>query len=311
MELFSAPFLALVGCWALNAVWPLVSQSGLRTYPPLVFTEAAFVLGFLFLLPELIRRREWKTFLSPKAACHFLAIAIFYGTPCLLYIAALSYTTPSSAGVVAEIEVLYSMVLSAWLLRESIGWRQAAASAMVVLGTGLILAHDSGTSRWKGDMMIAASAWMYQVSHILVKRLPAEVSPTAITGGRLFYQSAVFVIPVCGWALLRPTHAAWAWSWPGIGCAFVEGAGVIGVAGVFWYAAIRKIDLAKCTAFILSYPALTMLLSWLLGREAISAAQISGLAVTLAGAAWLSWLMIPTGAPSRLELSADAARMTP
>ncbi len=310
MELFSAPFLALVGCWALNAVWPLVSQSGLRTYPPLVFTEAAFILGFLFLVPAMIRRREWKSFLSLKASLHFLAIAIFYGTPCFLYIAALAYTTPSSAGVVAEIEVLYSMVLSAWLLRESIGWRQAAASVMVVLGTGLILAHDSGTSRWKGDMMIAASAWMYQVSHVLVKRLPAEVSPTTITGGRLFYQSAIFLIPVCGWMILRPAQAAW--SWPGVGCAFVEGAGVIGVAGVFWYAAIRKIDLAKCTAFILSYPALTMLLSWFLGRESISTAQISGLAVTLAGAAWLSWLMMPAGSASlRVELSEDAARMTP
>ena len=39
------------------------------------------------------------------------------------------------------------------------------------------------------------------------------------------------------------------------------------LALLLWYAAILRMDLAKATAFLLSYPALTMLLSWLeLGR---------------------------------------------
>ena len=60
------------------------------------------------------------------------------------------------------------------------------------------------------------------------------------------------------------------------------------LALVFWYSAILRMDLAKATAFLLSYPALTMLFSCALGRERVCALQVAGLAITLAGAYWLS-----------------------
>ena len=65
---------------------------------------------------------------------------------------------------------------------------------------------------------------------------------------------------------------------------------------------IEPQDLAKATAFLLSYPALTMLASWLLGRESIHALQVAGLIVTLAGAGWLSRITLRAHA-STLKLS--------
>ncbi len=294
MDPFSAPVLALVGAWTLNALWPLVAQSGLRLYSPFLFGEAAFVLGFAALLPALFYRREFKAIAAADVWPRFLAIGFFYGVPSFLYIAAMGYTTPSSAGVVAEIEVLYSMLLSAWLLEEAIGLKQIAASLLVVSGTALILGHDLGGGKWKGDVMIAASAWMYQVAHVLVKRLPPHLGSSSIACARILSQSAIFLIPVGLWCWMGPASVRWTWSWPGLTLLIFESVAVIALSGALWYAAIRAMDLAKSTAFLLSYPALTMLLSWSLGREAVSRLQIEGLLATLAGAVWLSLQMAPS-----------------
>ena len=59
---------------------------------------------------------------------------------------------------------------------------------------------------------------------------------------------------------------------------------------VLWYKAIRNMELSTATTFMLSYPALTLVFSWALGRETISGVQIMGLACSFAGAAWTARL---------------------
>lgn len=66
---------------------------------------------------------------------------------------------------------------------------------------------------------------------------------------------------------------------------------------VLWYVSIRGMDLSKATAIMLSYPALTLLYSRLLGAEPIGPHQWAGLCVTLAGAWWLTWLAAQARAP--------------
>ena len=53
---------------------------------------------------------------------------------------------------------------------------------------------------------------------------------------------------------------------------------------MFWYRAIRNMDLAKATAVILSYPVFTYMISVALGMEKIAAWQIAGLCFALSGA---------------------------
>ena len=57
---------------------------------------------------------------------------------------------------------------------------------------------------------------------------------------------------------------------------------------VVWYKAIRALDLGKVTAIYLSYPVLSLLISSVLGLEQPTTPQLLGLAITLAGAYWVS-----------------------
>lgn len=284
-----SPLAALVLDWILTALWPIVGKSGAARYSVPLFLEAGMVLGFLSMAPWLFLRGGARKMFSAELAPPLVMMASFSGAASLIYVYAVQFTTPANAGIMAQVEVLYSGLLCAWLLGEAISGKQVLASILVMGGTGLILAHDLASPRWKGDLMILATPWMFQVSHIFAKRLPPGLDPVLISAARVFYGALVF-FPVAAWSALH--GGDWTWSASGLGLLLFQGIGLSALNLVLWYMAILRMDLAKATAFLLSYPALTLLFSWAMGREAVSAQQVAGLAVTLAGAFWLSRLAV-------------------
>ena len=78
-------------------------------------------------------------------------------------------------------------------------------------------------------------------------------------------------------------QALWVWLYTGIL--------KYGWAMILWYQAIRALDLGKVTAIYLSYPVLSFALSVLLGLETPHVYQFIGMALTLTGAYWISWIV--------------------
>ncbi|MDE2039367.1 MAG: DMT family transporter [Elusimicrobia bacterium] len=283
------PLAALILDWVMTACWPIIGASGMAYFSGLLFTTAGLLLGVVALSPWLAARGRWKTLLDRRTGPAMLGMGFFSGAATAIFISALRYTTPANAAIMAQVEVLYSALLCAFFLGESITQAQAAASALVIAGTGLIMLHDLSSPRWKGDLMILATPWMFQVSHMLSKRLPAELDSLSLAGGRAVY-GIVAMAPFC-WYSLR--HGGrWSWRPQALQVLAVQGLLMSSINFVVWYRAIRNMDLSKATAFILSYPALTLFFSWALGRERVSGTQVLGLLVTLAGATWMSLLVL-------------------
>ncbi|MEK7390254.1 MAG: DMT family transporter [Elusimicrobiota bacterium] len=278
---------ALVVDWVVTALWPLIAAEGIRHYSGSLFACAGLMIGLTALSPWLIARGRWRRLLSGALAPSLAFMGLCSGAATAVYIAALAHTTATNAAIVAQVEVLYSAALSAWLLAERPSLKQAAAACLVVGGTGMIMRHDLSSPRWKGDLMILATPWLYQLSHIAAKRLPPDLDALTLTGGRVFY-GIVAMIPFCLWSL---THGGrWSWSPQALGLLLAQGLFMSSLNFVLWYMAIRRMDLAKATTFMLSYPALTLVFSWALGREQIHRAQIVGLLCSLTGAVWTARL---------------------
>lgn len=292
------PLTALLLDWVLTAFWPIVGSSGTSHYSGVLFAQGGLFIGGLALLPWLAAASRWKMILSRRTMPLLLGMGFLSGTATAIYISALAYTTPANAAIVAQVEVVYSSLLCAFLLKERLSWRQAAAASLVVGGTGLILAHDLSSSRWKGDLMIAATPWMYQCSHILSRRLPKDMDPLIITGGRIFY-GLLTMTPWCLWQLAH--EPKWSWRPQALSVLLVQGLAMSGLNFLLWYKAIRGMDVAKATTILLSYPALTVLFSGMLGREAIRPEQLAGLALTFAGAYWVSCLVIQSSVAARAK----------
>lgn len=284
-----SPLAALLLDVALTALWPLVGASGMKHYSGVVFSVAGLALGLVTLLPALLARRRWRRLFSRDTAPYLMGMGVFSGVATAIFISALAYTTPANAAIVAQIEVLYSAALCAWVLKERPGGRQIAASLLVVLGTGLVMLRDLSSPRWRGDLMILVTPWMFQVSHIFAKRLPKDLDAWTLAGGRVFY-GILAMLPLVAWEL--NAGARWSWEPAALKLLLAQGALMSSTNFVLWYMAIRHMDLSKATPIILSYPALTLAFSWMLGQETISAPQIGGLLVTMAGAIWMSRLVV-------------------
>lgn len=283
------PFAALVIDWALTALWPLLGASGLRYYDAFVFMVAGLVIGLALMAPFLAARGRWRRIVSREVAPSLIKMGFFSGLASAIYLAALAYTTPVNAVILAQIEVLYSTLLSARYLDERPSLKQALASLLVVAGTGLIVLRDLRTPRWRGDLMILATPWMYQVSHIFSKKLPHDLDALTLSAGRVFY-GLLGTAPIC--ALLLARGARWSWEPEALKILLLQGVLMSFLNFYFWYVAIRGMDLSKATTMLLSYPALTLVFSWALGREDVRLVQVAGLAVTLAGALWTARLAL-------------------
>ncbi len=296
--------------WIINAAWPIWGRIGVSRMSTTLFLEISLWISFAFLLPALLREGRFRSILSREYRSRlFTMAALSSGLASLLYIGALVYTTPADAAIVAQLEILYSALLSRWMLREKITPPQMAASALILSGTLLIMGNGFQSGHWKGDLMIALSPWLYQLSHVMVKRLPSGLDALSLAGARSFY-AALFLMPFAAFTLMTggavfPRASSTAW------ILIVQGVVISALNMVFWYGAIRRMDLSKATAILLSYPAATLLLSWRLGFESIGPAKIAGLVLAVAGASWLSRLTAPAGAQPQTRPREAAAAGSP
>ncbi|MGH2929100.1 MAG: DMT family transporter, partial [Solirubrobacteraceae bacterium] len=238
------PLAALVAAWVLTALWPLVGASGLRYYSGIALMWAGLAIGFIALSPWLLSGGRLRRMLARDAAPSLLAMGFLSGLATAIYIVALNYTTPVNAVILAQIEVLYSALMSAHFLDERLSLKQSLASALVVAGTALIVVHDLRSPRWRGDLMILATPWMYQVSHIFSKKLPRDLDAMTLSGGRVFY-GLIAMAPLFAWSLLR--GGAWSWSPAGLRLLLTQGLLMSSLNFVLWYVAIRGMPLSKAT----------------------------------------------------------------
>jgi drug/metabolite transporter (DMT)-like permease len=224
---------------------------------------------------------------SREVAPSLAMMGLCSGAATAVYISALAHTTPANAAIVAQVEVLYSAALTAWLLGERPSLKLSLAALLVIGGTGLVMLHDLSSPRWKGDLMILCTPWLYQISHIFAKRLPRDLDALTLSGGRVFF-GILTMAPVCAWSLLH--GGRWSWSSGALTILIAQGLLMSSLNFVLWYMAIRNMALSTATTFMLSYPALTLVFSWALGRETIHGAQIAGLICSFTGAVWTARL---------------------
>src|SRR3989338_3516067 len=204
-----SPIAALVLDWAITALWPLIGAFGMAHYSGALFATAGLVVGLAAMAPWLLARGRWRRILSREIAPSLAMMGLCSGAATVIYISALAHTTPANAAIVAQVEVLYSAALTAWLLGERPSLKLGLAALLVMSGTGLVMLDDLSSPRWKGDLMILCTPWLYQLSHIFAKRLPRDLDAMTLSGGRVFF-GFLTMAPVCLWSLAH--GGRWSWS---------------------------------------------------------------------------------------------------
>ncbi len=279
-----APVYAIWLAWLATSTNVVITKLATPYVSSALFVLLTCLVGSVFfafyfrgknLIHHLFRKDVW-----PKA----LGMGTF-GTalPMTVFMIALNYTTPVNAAIANQFEIIYSLILSAILLKERPTAKQLGGSGLILLGVGMIVLEAGTSVQAKGDLLIIGCLWMYQISHIFAKKLPADLAPEVIAAARAFYAMPalvllVLLLPLFGQPMiLQNTTPLWTIL---LASAFIN----YFLGNTFWYRAIRNMDLSKATAIILSYPVGTYILSVLFGQDKITAYKIIGMVLAIGGA---------------------------
>lgn len=279
-----APVWAIWLAWFFTAANVVVSKFATPYTASALFMLISCTAAGLCFSPYLLKNHAWKKLFQNGVWLQCLLMATF-GTalPMTIFMIALNYTTPTNAAILNQFEIVYSLVLAYFLLGEKPTVKQLFGSAVIVLGVGILLWQAGMSVQLKGDLLVLGCLWMFQLSHIFAKKLPADLPPVLIGAAR-----AVFAIPVL--ALL--TAALWLIQGKPlfVPCATLWGTLAFSavcnyfIGNTFWYTAIRNMDLGKATAIILSYPVCTFILSVLLKQDTINVYKMLGMVLAIGGA---------------------------
>ena len=279
-----APVFAIWIAWFATAANLVISKAAVPYVTSALFILLACAVASVCFLPYIRQTGGWKILLDKKVWPQCLAMGTF-GTalPMTIFMIALNYTTPVNGAILNQFEIIYSLILSAVLLKEHPTVRQIGGSLLILLGVGLLLWQAGTTVQLKGDLMIIGCLWMFQLSHICAKKLPAQMPPQLIAAARALFAMPALLVLVIYLALFQGPLVfesnATLWSMLLL-CAVVNYL----LGNTFWYQAIRHMDLSKATAIILSYPVMTFVLAVLLGQDKITAVKVLGMILAIGGA---------------------------
>lgn len=279
------PVYAIWLAWLATSINVVISKLAVPYVTSALFLLLACLLATLCFRIHFGNSGQWQKLFRKDVWPRALAMGTF-GTalPMTIFMVALNYTTPVNASIANQFEIIYSLVLSAIILKERPTLKQIGGSVLILLGVGMIVLEGGTTLQAKGDLMIVGCLWMYQVSHIFAKKLPTDLGPQTIAAARAFYaMPALAILCLCLSLIQGPlqfdTHSATLW------IVLITSAVINYFLGnSYWYQAIRNMDLSKATAIILSYPVGTYILSVAFGQDKVTLPKIAGMILAVGGA---------------------------
>lgn len=176
----------------LNAIVPLFSKWSMQSFKPL---EVAFLICILNVLFCLLWRRRMGVFESLHVVKGYLKVAVVnaFGIICLY--TSLGYLDPIAFGFISRFYVIFTTLISIFILREGASALELFSIVIGVVGTFFLA--SSGATTWTSILGIGF-ALLFTLCFAIVNFLIKSSKPTLHPVGILFCNNttASFVILV-------------------------------------------------------------------------------------------------------------------
>jgi drug/metabolite transporter (DMT)-like permease len=198
----------------------------------------------------------------------------------LLLFKGLSITTGSNAAILLQVEPVYALILSFFVLGERPTKTQLFGTALIVSGAVAVLCP--GTIRiCRGDLLILIVPLLFVTANLLAQScLRHGLSPRMVVTMRVTW-GTVLLLP---YVLFSGTWRTAPWNSP-LFLSSLLAVSLLGavLSSLLWYFAIARVSLGRCTSIMSAYPVVAVACSWGFLHEAPRISQIIGLALVLAG----------------------------
>lgn len=281
-------FLALivVVVWGLNFV---AIEVGLVDVPPLVFLALRFTLVsipavFLVKRPGI----GWRNVLLVGA---FLS----FGQFALLYLSLALGLPPGLASLLAQTQIVFSVVVASLLLREHATRRQVLGILIGMAGLGVVIIGHTYSSPWLPLLLALLAALSWAIGNVLARRARASSGLSLVV-----WSGLVVPIPALGLALLVNGPAVVIHSLAHLSLVAILStiytAGAASLIGYgIWNSLLTRYPTSAVVPFTLLVPIVGVLAAWLILREQPTLSELAGGMIMLVGlgAAVISRRIVP------------------
>ena len=227
-----------------------------------------------------LRRRE-PARRAPLRARHWIGLAFVGvaggGLAFALFFEGLARADAAQAAFVQKSLVLWVALLAVPLLRERVGWQQAAAVA-VLLGGNLLLAGSLTHGRApSGLVLVLAATLLWSVETVIARTLLRTVTPALLGAVRMGVGCVALVAWLAATQRLGQLGAAMQ-QWPWVVLTGLLLAGYV----TTWFGALRRAPAVDVTAVLVFGAVITTVLS-LPGTRTMTVLQYGGLLLIVAG----------------------------
>ncbi len=267
----------------VNVIWGsmyIAAAIGLREFPPIFFTGLRFTFLIVLLSAYLKVPREFVRPLLKIGA--LMGIGVYF----TLYMSIALAENTGAIAIFSKLEVPFALILGVLLLKESIGPRRIAGTAIAMVGALLIGFDPAAFDDIPALLWMGASAAFSAYTMILIRRLD-QVRPLTITAW----------ISLVGGPVLLLTS----WVFESDQLAFVQAATLTGwmallytavmssvVAHSAMYFLLQRYPVAQVTPFTLLSSIFAVIGGVLFLDDQLTVPLVIGGALILAGVAWIN-----------------------
>ncbi|WP_102128102.1 DMT family transporter [Deinococcus planocerae] len=266
LALVSALGFSTLGIWG-----KLGGQVGLGSFDLLAWR---FGLVALVLLPLAGRELTWRE-RGP-----LLGVGLIYALATTLYFTALGRITAGTTSLLLYLAPAF-VILFGWLAGRRPGGARLGAVALAALGLGLVVGVPGAGDRDPVGLALAAGSGALYAAYLLAsERWLGGVAPLASTGHMALVAGGYFALLAAGSGTLHLPNTPAQW---GVIAGMAGLATLVAVPAL--YGAVARLGAARASLVGTLEPLFTVLLAFLILREALRPAVLLGGGLILAGAA--------------------------
>ena len=283
---------ALTLGWGFN--WPMIKLA-LSEVPVLTFRSVCLAGGSIGLFA--VAARQGLRLLPPPGHWgRLLLITVFNITlwnACVVY--GIGYMSSGRAAILAYTMPLWSVPLSAWLLRERITARRVLGVGLGMAAMLLLLSNELQAVRAApiGMLLMTGAALSWAIGTVLTKRYPVDLPVTSLTAWQLLLGG----IPFHAGALVFETHRLHSLTlWPAVALAYN-----VFVAFIFcywaWFKIVTSVPVGVSSLSALMIPVVGVFSGMLVLSEVPHWQDYAALVLVLMA---LATVMLPSGSSRAL-----------
>ncbi|MEK7133456.1 MAG: DMT family transporter [Patescibacteria group bacterium] len=262
-----------------GALFPIITVLSYAALPSLISLGWSTAFAAIFFGLIVSYKGTWHELRNPLLWKYGLYITLFisilfYG----LFFIGLTKTLPGNAAIIALLEVFTSFLFFNVFREERISFEYKVGALLMIGGAVIVLVRGfSGVGI--GDLLIVAATMCAPVGNFFQQKARDIASSETI----LFLRSILAVPVIFLLAFAFGQHASYGNVADSLFLLVVNGVLIFGLSKILWVEAIHRISVTKAQALSSITPLATLLLAWLLLRQAPNVWQLTAVLPLILG----------------------------